>query len=37
MKPDFYPSNYGLKKLSDFFERFPNRYSLVNPSNQVWD
>ncbi|EPJ2748632.1 NYN domain-containing protein [Vibrio parahaemolyticus] len=27
LKPDFDPRNYGLKKLSDFFDKFPNRYS----------
>jgi len=26
LMPDFDPRNYGLKKLSDFFEKFPNRY-----------
>lgn len=27
LKPDFDPRNYGLKKLSDFFSKFPNRYN----------
>lgn len=26
LKPDFDPRNYGLKKLSDFFDRYPARY-----------
>ena len=26
LKPDFDPRNYKLKKLSDFFDKFPNRY-----------
>ncbi|WP_105255376.1 NYN domain-containing protein [Pseudoalteromonas sp. T1lg75] len=26
LKPDFDPRNYSLKKLSDFFDYFPNRY-----------
>lgn len=26
LKPDFDPRNYSLKKLSDFFGYFPNRY-----------
>jgi uncharacterized protein (TIGR00288 family) len=26
LMPDFDPRNYGLNKLSDFFEKFPNRY-----------
>lgn len=27
LKPDFDPRNYGLKKLSDFFELYPARYN----------
>ena len=27
LKPDFDPRNYGHKKLSDFFEKFPSRYN----------
>ncbi|QFT39781.1 NYN domain protein (plasmid) [Vibrio sp. THAF191c] len=26
IKPDFDPRNYGLKKLSDFFDQYPTRY-----------
>ena len=26
LKPDFDPRNYGLKKISDFFEKHPTRY-----------
>lgn len=32
-KPDFDPRNYGLKKLSDFFERHPDRYKTRNVKN----
>lgn len=30
LKPDFDPRNYGLKKLSDFFEQYPERYKTRN-------
>lgn len=30
LKPDFDPRNYGLKKLSDFFELYPARYKTRN-------
>lgn len=30
LKPDFDSRNYGLAKLSDFFETFPNRYKVRN-------
>lgn len=26
LKPDFDPRNYGLKKLFDLFEQYPDRY-----------
>lgn len=28
LKPDFDPRNYGLKKLSDFFDKYPSRYNV---------
>ncbi|GGF67316.1 NYN domain-containing protein [Alteromonas lipolytica] len=31
MKPDFDPRNYGLKKLSDFFEKYSDRYKVTTP------
>ncbi|HCH4197381.1 TPA: NYN domain-containing protein [Vibrio parahaemolyticus] len=30
MKPDFDPRNYGLQKLSDFFDNYPTRYKTRN-------
>jgi uncharacterized protein (TIGR00288 family) len=30
LKPDFDPRNYGLKKLSDFFDKHPTRYRIRN-------
>ena len=30
LKPDFDPRNYGLKKLSDFFDKYPTRYITRN-------
>ncbi|GAM66745.1 hypothetical protein JCM19236_3075 [Vibrio sp. JCM 19236] len=30
LKPDFDPRNHGLKKLSDFFDRYPTRYKTRN-------
>lgn len=30
LKPDFDPRNYGLKKLSDFFDCYPERYKTRN-------
>lgn len=30
LKPDFDPRNYGLKKLSDFFDKYPARYKTRN-------
>ncbi|QBY03086.1 NYN domain-containing protein [Thalassotalea sp. HSM 43] len=33
LKSDFDTRNYGLKKLSDFFESFPGRYKTRNPKN----
>ncbi|MDW6003977.1 NYN domain-containing protein [Vibrio mangrovi] len=30
LKSDFDPRNYGLKNLSDFFDRFPTRYNIRN-------
>lgn len=28
LKPDFDPRNYGISKLSDFFDKYPNRYQV---------
>lgn len=30
LKPDFDPRNYGMKKLSDFLKKFPNRFKSRN-------
>lgn len=30
LQPDFDPRNYGMTKVSDFFDKFPNRYNVRN-------